>query len=147
MRSAPASKVAQLGDREHPVSEPFRNWLKVVNAIDEADRMELPNAHATIMSARNDAQSWLSITLPASMGTGPMTAVQLLSFRTPVGAATEKQTGRMVLADFHVTPMDPPGGTLFSRCSPGSSELTPQEKALAYMLFDLSNDPVVVPPG
>jgi hypothetical protein len=65
--------------------------------------------------------------------------VQYFSFTTPVG---EPECGRMVFSDVHVLF----GGGAYSavpfpeRCdvSP-DSELSPQEKALEFMIFDLSS--------
>lgn len=70
-------------------------------------------------------------------------AIQYMSVNTPVemAATPENQCGRFIHTDLHVagnsasssdqgTPF--PGG-----CAPG--ELTPEEKALAFMIFDLSN--------
>lgn len=69
---------------------------------------------------------------------------QYFSFNAPVGAQASAQCGQMVLTDLHISgggssPMDssPTGGTFPTSCV--SNTLSPQEKALIFMLFDLTN--------
>ena len=69
---------------------------------------------------------------------------QYFSFNAPVGATASAQCGQMVFTDLHISgggtaPYDtsPNGGTFPTTCS--STSLSPQEKALIFMLFDLTN--------
>ena len=83
--------------------------------------------------------------------------VEYFSLTTPVGSANV--CGRMVFSDVHVSQG---GGTnaavpFPTRCGAISTDLTPQQKALEFMLFDLSScaqietgtpqPPPVPPPG
>jgi hypothetical protein len=59
------------------------------------------------------------------------------AFYTPVGAPASAQCGRVVYNDFHVADGAITKGTTFpNECD--SKPLTPQEKALEFMLFDLA---------
>lgn len=67
---------------------------------------------------------------------------QYFSFNAPIGAAPSAQCGQMVFTDIHVS-----SGTGEDTSSPdtafpngcNSNTLTPQEKALIFLLFDLTN--------
>ena len=102
------------------------------------------------------AQQW--VTIPAiakAAAAGQPTAVEYLSYNAPLAVTDDKVCGRAVFSDLHVSAAirssgDVPGEAFPSGCKLG--DLTPQEKALEFLLFDLSscvqNDklPPVPPP-
>lgn len=61
-------------------------------------------------------------------------------FNTPVGADSDQQCGRVVYSDLHIASAGPahPHGRFPDNCGDPDAELSSQEKALIYMLFDLS---------
>ncbi|NLE48171.1 MAG: hypothetical protein GX614_07205, partial [Sandaracinaceae bacterium] len=62
---------------------------------------------------------------------------QQFSFNTPYGASSANACGRVTVSGFHVAGSNTPGRGYFpGHC--GAGELSPQEKILAYMLFDLA---------
>ncbi len=69
-------------------------------------------------------------------------AIQYTSFNTPLDVPEEQKCGRMVYTDLHVSESSPTGRDTPPTPFPDSCEvrdLTDQEKAVAFMLFDLSS--------
>ncbi len=78
----------------------------------------------------------------------PHNTESLMTFNVPVGAAPAAQCGRVVFSDFHVSASALSGsGTFPDNCVAG--DLSAQEKALEFMLFDLTAclTPDYVPPS
>ena len=73
---------------------------------------------------------WVYATAPAM--------TEYYSFNTPVGNTADKQCGKVVFSDLHVGAGNMPSGIFPINCTQGST-LTPQEKALEFLLFDLSS--------
>jgi hypothetical protein len=148
-----------------PKGVAFQQWLTGVGALGlngvPAGELSIytPRYNAVVAAPNTPSQAW--ITSDASGMTGQ---TMYFSFDTPVnGAPVTAGTdaggsltycGRVVFSDLHVSgdpttndSSPPPGG-----CSP--TALSPQEKALEFMLFDLSScvipdtitPPVRVPP-
>lgn len=68
----------------------------------------------------------------------PDPAALHLTFNTPWGAQPQNQCGRVLFSSFHVTTNSSTGGSNFpNECN--NSPMTPQEKVLAFMLFDLTS--------
>jgi hypothetical protein len=59
------------------------------------------------------------------------------TFNTPVGAPPEQQCGRVVYSAFHVNDASSDDKLYPTECS--DKPLTPQEKVLMFMLFDLAS--------
>jgi hypothetical protein len=80
------------------------------------------------------ARQWITSEV-ASMP--PPHRVQHLSFNAPVGAPEEKQCGRVLFSDFHVNDLANVSLPFPTECK--DMPLTPQEKVLEFMLFELAS--------
>lgn len=113
-------------DRSFPKGEAFGDWLEANGASNDGEKISIKEWATSIDAANEHSQRWVY-----DNSDHP---VKYLSFNTPVGP-TENQCGRGVISDIHVgvgTDDDIPGD-----CS--SDALTPQEKALLFLLMDLSS--------
>jgi hypothetical protein len=65
-------------------------------------------------------------------------SVQFYQFTTPLTAAAEERCGKVVFSDIHVSAGD--DSTSSTRFPGGctTTGLTPQEKVLAFMIFDIA---------
>jgi hypothetical protein len=131
-------------DTTFPKGMAFSSWLQVVMASGPMPgqiRLHDPYSGASNVDAvLPPTQRWIY-----TQGTTPARrTIQHFTFNTPIGAAPAQQCGRVVFSTFHVAGeraqpvIDPmlPRGTFPADCS--NAPMTPQEKALEFMLFDAS---------
>jgi hypothetical protein len=121
-----------------PKGQALAAWLGNVGALTGG---ELPIAqakhNADVGAAHLASQPWIE----ADMSASPPKTTQYFTFNTPIGAAPEAQCGRVVFSDLHVGAASGDYVTL-QKTVPndcGTGDLSAQEKALEFMLFDLSS--------
>ena len=119
----------------------LQSWLGTVGALQNG-KLPIEDAkhNADISAANMPSQTWIV----ADQEAKAPSAVQYFSFNTPttptVGADFAAGTcGRVVFSDLHVGAAsgDEPKQPVPQSCA--DDELSPQEKALEFMLFDLSS--------
>lgn len=120
-----------------PKGEALARWLLNVGATTTLGQMEINEARDNIQAIDPMlATEWMT----ASNDQYPdaPAAVEYLSFNAPLDVAPEAQCGRAVYTDLHVssTGADVPGAPFPEGCE--ERELSAEEKAVAFMLFDLS---------
>jgi hypothetical protein len=126
-------------DTSFPKGDALADWLVNVQASTMRGQLRLDEGQHTVFSVdATRTRRWIhSASIPvAGNNTSPL-GVQYLSFNAPVGAAAGKECGRSVLTDIHVSAGDMPGPPFPTGCV--TADLSPQEKALEFMLFDLSS--------
>ncbi len=115
----------------------FHDWLVNVNALTN-DMLPIAVArhNADVTVSNTPSQNWLVVN-------GNATEPQTFTFDTPFGVDAGQQCGRVVFTDMHVTGAsndyggDPTTGIVPSGCV--DADLSPEEKALEFNLFDLSS--------
>jgi hypothetical protein len=125
-------------DSSFPKGLAFRDWLMNVDASTVAGQLDVVGLEHTVDAVDPSlARRWIYGTDKNPNRMPDM--VQYFSFTTPVGAP---ECGRMVFSDVHVSF----GGDKLAavpfpdRCAASpDTELSPQEKALEFMIFDLSS--------
>jgi len=149
-----------------PEGVALKAWLGTVNALDANGKLDLYYArlNALVGTPNTSSQAWaaldpsvMSSDVVESGETFTSSATQYFSFDTPVGTGPAEQCGRAVYSDLHVS--GGPGSEAAPNVTPdyqngppdlvpngcATRSLTPQEKALEFMLFDLSS--CLVPVG
>jgi hypothetical protein len=137
----------------------MKQWLGNVGALGVQGappgelHIQASRHNADVTAANTPSQPWI---LPDQASKVPAPATEYFSFNTPFTTSTAStdvsmQCGRVVYSDLHVgaASMDYMGGG--GQVVPGgctNADLSPQEKALVFMLFDLSAclTPVDQPP-
>jgi len=125
----------------------MHDWLQNVNAL-QGGLLPIQQAkhNADLTSANTPSQPWIIAS------TGSPLPAQDFTFDTPLGAPPAMQCGRVAYSDMHVgaASNDDPSQPTPAECS--AQDLSPQEKALEFIFFDLSscvtpNNMPMQPPG
>lgn len=140
-RMEPADPSMGTINTSFPKGAALSEWLVNVGASLTPGQLEIREPRDNIQAVDPTlATSWITVQ-NASAARNPET-VQYLSFNTPITAPDDMKCGRAVFTDLHVstsgaTVTDTRGVPFPSGCQ--QRELSPQEKAVEFMLFDLSS--------
>ncbi|MDP8999683.1 MAG: carboxypeptidase regulatory-like domain-containing protein, partial [Myxococcota bacterium] len=132
-----ASGTIAIGtvDSSFPKGMALRDWLVNVGASTTPGQLPIKDSKHNLDAVNlAEAQQWITLPNPNANN---RTAVEYTTFNTPVGQSAGAQCGRVVYSDLHVSSGDQPGEPFPMGCV--TTELSPQEKALEFMLFDLSS--------
>lgn len=117
----------------------FADWLQFVGASPSYGVLPIAQPRENVLGVNAGAQQW------AYRNNGATRMTKYLSANTPVGETPENQCGKFVFADMHLYSGDEqfnePGPDLPDNNFPSScsKELTPEEKALVFLFFDLAS--------
>ncbi len=113
----------------------FAAWLAIVGALSVPSPPEIP-----VQQVRHDTNA---VNVPPSqrfLYADPAVSANTpleFTFNTPVFIDSGPQCGRVLFSDFHVNTGGAGGGTFPGECP--VAPMTPQEKVLEFMLFDLAS--------
>ena len=122
-------------DTSFPQGETLAEWLQLTGATTTQGQMAISTLRHDLNGVIPPTQSWLRLNDPADAN-----PVMQFVFDAPVGA--QNQCGRVLFNEYHVE--NPPDqvvlpGTVFpNECT--ATPMSPQEKLLEFMLFELTND-------
>ncbi len=130
-------------DTSFPKGMAFAQWLKIVEPTSTMGQLSLVQPRHDIDAVNMSyAQRWISSDTSATGNAS--TGIMHLTFGTPIDAppddmGSKAYCGKVVYSDFHVNTdaLNPSATSFPSVCA--MSPMTEQEKALAFMLFDLSS--------
>jgi hypothetical protein len=131
---APAVAVGTV-DVSFPKGVALRDWLVAVGASSTAGALPIKDSKHNLDAVDGaKAQQWISLPNPNAAN---QEAVEYMTFNTPIDQTPTNQCGRVVYSDLHVSSGDTVGQPFPSGCV--TTSLSPQEKTLEFMLFDLSS--------
>jgi hypothetical protein len=106
-------------------------WLNNVNALSGINQIQVQAPRNDVTSVNVPPSQQFLYADPSEQPNNPLE----FTFNTPVGAAME--CGRVLFSDFHVNTGGQGTGTFPGECD--VTPMTPQEKLLEFMLFDLTS--------
>jgi hypothetical protein len=133
----PSSGTATV-NTSFTAGQTLATWLQNVGASISPAQMALNTLRIDQNGVIAPTQSWL--TLNNSNYSNP---VMQFVFDTPIPSATNptpNQCGRVLYNEYHVENSSVLAGTLFPNECNTSAAMTPQEKLLEYMLFELTDE-------
>jgi hypothetical protein len=126
-------------DENAPKGSAFASWLQNVGASLVRDQIQINTPRYTCQSVTaGKAERWVYVDPTQSTPSGK-TGVQDMLFTTPQDQPAANRCGKVVFSDMHVSAdSSSKSGTAYpGGCS--TQPLSPQEKALAFIFFDISS--------
>ena len=117
-----------LVDTSHPTGMALAKWLMAVGASTTLGQIVLGVKTYDAGMVNTPTTRWL-------YSSGAPATSHYLSFETPVGTPKAQQCGKVVYAGMHVSSSSSVTASFPTGCTAG---LTPDEKALVFLLFDLT---------
>jgi hypothetical protein len=125
-----------------PKAVAMKQWLENQGAL-VGGQLPIVDAHHNVNSVKTGALNWIELT---NKNAGNTKAVQYMTFNTPLDAAEDAACGRVVFSGLHVASGlqngkidNPTAGATFPTQACLTTDLSAQQKALEFMLFDLSS--------
>ncbi len=133
----PASTTDFIDEQSNPKGKSFADWMKVVEPTSTRGEIQLVGGtqKSTAESLNQSlAERW------TFMNVSNVERPQNFQFTTPVDVPLDQRCGKVVFSDMHVAG-NAMAGDYPDSCGDGGTPraMTAQEKALAFMLFDLAS--------
>jgi hypothetical protein len=132
------NQIDALVNTGFPRGGDLAQWLVNVMASTTLGTIRIDAAQHTVRAIdENMAEKWIYLD---TTGNGDPT-VQYMAFTTPVEQPQAARCGKVVFSDVHVASGDDSAGGLefpSGGCTSNVNMMSPQEKVLAFMIFDIS---------
>jgi hypothetical protein len=139
-------------DTSFPKGAALADWLVATGATPTRGQISLKEGQHSVTTTNPPySQRWIYVSQNAN-DSAKRPSTQYLTFNTPVESKAANQCGRVVFTDIHVANVVKNGEdvvaamsdmsvpeTPFPNGCKASLDMTPQEKALEFMFFDLSS--------
>ncbi len=127
-----------IDETNNPKGASFANWMLNVMGSPAGMRDAIPIASGTGKNSctsvdKNKGEQWVYWQQNATTQ-----LTQNFQFTTPNEAAEDQRCGKVVFSDMHVSGSGVANGSYPTSCGT-TTTLSPQEKALAFMFFDISS--------
>ncbi len=126
-------------DQTTAKGQDLAQWLLNVGASTQLGKIAITAAQHTVRAVMPMmADRWIYLDTTAN----GQPSVQYLSFTTPLETPPDQRCGRVVFSDIHVASGDRSAGSLAfpsGGCTSNVATMTPQEKVLAFMIFDIGS--------
>lgn len=110
-------------------------WLLNVGGSTMLGKIALTDTQHTVEAVAPTTERWIS--LDTTSNNRP--SVQYYQFTTPLDVNESQRCGKVVFSDIHVSTGDDSGSSLQFPNGCTTTGLTPQEKVLAFMIFDIAS--------
>ncbi|MDB4962719.1 MAG: hypothetical protein JWP01_2718 [Myxococcales bacterium] len=133
------TQLTLVDEVSNPKGMQFASWLQNVGASTIRDQIQVNEPRYVVQSIDNTkAERWVYVDPLQSTPAG-RTGIQDFLFTTPNEAPATDRCGKVVFSDMHVSSgsTSPAGSAFPSGCS--MTPLSAQEKALAFIFFDISS--------
>ncbi|MCW5803834.1 MAG: carboxypeptidase regulatory-like domain-containing protein [Deltaproteobacteria bacterium] len=133
----PRDRTVLIDEVANPKGDSFATWMMNVGGSTVRDEILIQSGTERATSITLDgtrAERWVA-TKPNDQASP--NSPQMFQFTTPNEEVIENRCGKVVFTDMHVS--GGPGGGNYPTSCGGSMDLSPQEKALAFMFFDIAS--------
>jgi hypothetical protein len=128
-RDEPHDTLPSSIDTTFPKGQALAEWLQNIGATTTAGEITLHETYRRSLAVNAPTQRWLYSPDPATL--------QSFTFNTPISAPAEEQCGRFAYSSFHIAGATDGFEDFPAECN--DEPLTPQERVLEFMLFDLAS--------
>jgi hypothetical protein len=110
-------------------------WLMNVGGSTTLGKIALNDAQHTVQAVATTVDTWISVPINAN----GVPSIQYYQFTTPLANPADQRCGKVAFSDIHVSTGDDSSPTLRFPTGCTTTGLTPQEKVLAFMIFDIAS--------